>query len=118
MHFTLSITFAICASTLVRSLPVVLLASSDLLKNGQDAQALNAEWKSLTATSPCGNFTTACVENSIAKCENDTWNTSAGACSKSQQCFALPSVTSGGTTIACTSERNALSIINSTGATG
>lgn len=48
---------------------------------------------------------TGCISNSIAQCVNSQWDISSGSCSKSQQCFAVPSVTNSGAvsfTLLCT----------------
>ena len=58
----------------------------------------------------------ACVGGSFAECVNGTFVTS--TCAPSLACFALPLVNQRGTTIACTTEADAIARIAATGATG
>ncbi|KAF9480966.1 hypothetical protein BDN70DRAFT_992325 [Pholiota conissans] len=109
--------FIACIPTLVLSLPASLVANSDLAADGQSAQSLNAQFRTLTTSSPCGNLTQACVDNSIATCKNDKWDAS-NACLQTQSCFAVPDFKNGGATLTCTSQKNALSLIAASGATG
>jgi hypothetical protein len=82
-----------------------------LLGNGRQAQELNVQFKSIKVTDPCnGSFffclrigffrsqyfecldaDKACLSEGVAVCKNGKWDAAPGACSKSQQCFALPS---------------------------
>ncbi|KAF8632871.1 hypothetical protein AX17_004719 [Amanita inopinata Kibby_2008] len=94
------------------------LDKATLHQNGLDAQKLNAQFKTLKATDPCKEGQEACISHAIARCANGSWDTTSGRCSKSQNCFALPSVTSNGTTITCTSHKSALSLFEAVGVTG
>jgi len=119
MHCTLIIASILFASTLVHSMPTAASDPATLLKNGQEAQQLNALFQTIKISDPCdGGPTTACVGNAISNCVNNTWDTTNGVCSESQQCFAIPNVRSNGTTLTCTSEKSALSIIDASGANG
>lgn len=120
MHFT-SIFILFILTTFVKSAPTPALDAQTLLQNAQAAQQLNAQFQSANntaATSICNNGDTTCVGNAIATCVNGQFDTSNGQCPATQQCFALPSVTTNGTIIACTSEKSAQSLINAAGATG
>ncbi|KAF8575964.1 hypothetical protein K439DRAFT_697941 [Ramaria rubella] len=86
------------------------------LKNGQDAQAQNAKFASLTASSSCNEGDQACVDNGFAQCVSGKFVTT--QCASGTQCFALPLVNSPGTSIACTTPSDASSRIQATGATG
>jgi len=119
MHFTLfSVSVFFMLTIFVQSAPTALDAAT-LLQNAQEAQKLNAQFKSGngTASGSCNNGDTTCVKNAIATCVNGQFHTSNG-CTATQQCFALPSVKSNGTIIACTSQKSAQSLINASGATG
>ncbi|KAF9244083.1 hypothetical protein BU15DRAFT_86053 [Melanogaster broomeanus] len=90
--------------------------STFLLSNGQAAQKLNAQFATLTASSPCTDGENACVDSSFAQCV-------AGAfviqgCGDTLTCAALPLVNSAGTSITCTTTSDALARIAATGATG
>jgi len=118
MHFALVIASVLFASKLVYSAPTALDAAT-LLKNGQEAQKLNAQFQTIKISDSCdGGPKTACVGNAISNCVNNAWNATDGACSRSQQCFAIPNVKSVGTILTCTSEKSALSIIDASGAKG
>ncbi|TFK41509.1 hypothetical protein BDQ12DRAFT_710592 [Crucibulum laeve] len=114
---TVSLIFAILASTFVHAAPTALDAAT-LLRNGQTAQQLNTQFSSLKITDACNAGEQACVEGSIATCTDGKWDTSKGRCAKSQECFAIPSVSKEGTNLTCTSEKSALSIITASGAKG
>jgi len=121
MHSTLfAIIFSLFVlTTFVHSAPTASLDSATLLNNALEAQKLNAQFQTAnTATGPCNNGDTTCVQGAIATCVNGQFDTSQGLCPANQQCFALPSVNSNGTTITCTSEKIALSLIEAAGATG
>lgn len=122
MHFTLSsVSFLFMFTTFVQSAPTQPpLNATELLNNALQAQQLNAQFQSSnsTLTGPCTNGATTCAQNAIATCVNGQFDSSNGTCSTTQQCFALPSVTTNGTTIACTSEKSAQSLINAAGASG
>jgi hypothetical protein len=121
MHFTLFSIFPLLVlTTFVHSAPTAPLDAATLLNNAQQAQQLNAQFRSAngTTTGTCNNGDTTCVQGAIASCINGQFDTSKGRCPATEQCFALPSVNSNGTTIACTSEKSARSLINAAGATG
>ncbi|KIM42152.1 hypothetical protein M413DRAFT_444619 [Hebeloma cylindrosporum] len=120
MFYQAVVAFLAFAFTFVQSAPTAALDAATLLKNGQEAQNLNAQFKTIKLSDACGGtgLTAACVGNAISNCVNNAWNSTNGACSKSQQCFAIPNVQSNGTTLTCTSEKNALSVINASGAKG
>ncbi|KAF5318547.1 hypothetical protein D9619_010853 [Psilocybe cf. subviscida] len=109
----------IAAAQLVLGAPTTgKIDQATLLKNGQTAVSLNAQWKNIAATDACDGPQMACVKNSIATCTNKKWDVSTGRCAEGHQCFALPDTRKEGIAITCTSEKNALSLIESTGATG
>ncbi|EJD00761.1 uncharacterized protein FOMMEDRAFT_88318, partial [Fomitiporia mediterranea MF3/22] len=103
---------------LVLGIPLgnTFLASSDLLANGRDAQALNAKFATLTAGDSCSDGENACVGTKFAQCTGGTW--SVNDCAGGTQCFALPLVNSRGTSVTCDTENDALARIQATGATG
>jgi len=119
--------FALCSifvffmlMTFVHSAPTAALDAATLLQNAQEAQQLNAQFQSANGTTSgsCNNGDTTCVKNAIATCVNGQFDTSNGRCAATQRCFALPSVKSNGTILACTSKKSAQSLINASGATG
>jgi len=86
------------------------------LQNGQAAQALNAQFQSLTANSSCQEGTDACVSGGFAQCVSGKYVIS--QCGATETCAALPLVNSAGTSITCTTTADAQSRIAATGATG
>jgi hypothetical protein len=86
------------------------------LANGQNAQKLNAQFATLTATSPCTGGTNACVDGAFAQCVGGTYVTQ--SCGSGLICAALPLVNSAGTSITCTTNSDALARIAATGAQG
>ncbi|KAF8804663.1 hypothetical protein BYT27DRAFT_6694604 [Phlegmacium glaucopus] len=121
MHFPLSsISIFFLLTTCVQTAPTAPLDAATLLKNAQEAQGLNAQFRSgnSTATGSCTNGDTTCAQNAIATCVNGQFAISNVRCPATQQCFALPSVKANGTIVTCTSEKNAQSVINAAGATG
>jgi len=90
--------------------------ASFTLKNGQDAQALNANFATLSADSSCTAGQNACVNGQFAQCVNGKFSLS--PCGGGTQCFALPLVLSAGTSITCDTEADAVQRIANTGATG
>lgn len=92
------------------------LDNQTLLQNAQSAQALNAEFASLSRTDSCTSGQLACIKGSVAECRGATWRLE--RCSEDEKCFALPSVRTNGTFITCTSEASALSIIKACGGIG
>ncbi|KAL0953726.1 hypothetical protein HGRIS_004916 [Hohenbuehelia grisea] len=91
--------------------------SSDFkLQNGKDAQALNAKFASLTASSPCSEGDNACVDGGFAQCVGGKFAVT--TCAAGLRCAALPLVNKPGTSIACTTEADAEARIAASGATG
>ncbi|KZT64581.1 hypothetical protein DAEQUDRAFT_732430 [Daedalea quercina L-15889] len=90
--------------------------SGFLLSNGQDAQQQNAQFASLTANSSCSEGTDACVNGEFAQCVSGAYMLQ--SCGSGLSCFALPLVNSAGTSVTCTTESDAASRIENTGATG
>jgi len=86
------------------------------LQNGKDAQALNAQFASLTPTSPCTAGQNACVNGGFAQCVNGKFAVT--QCAGGLKCAALPLVNSKGTSITCTTEADAVARIGRTGAKG
>ncbi|KAF8626695.1 hypothetical protein AX15_004731 [Amanita polypyramis BW_CC] len=111
--FLLAVTAAPVSTTNSTS----LADKATLLANGKAAQRLNAQFQSLKATDPCTNGEKVCVSNSIAHCANGKWQIE-GKCPKTEQCFALPSLTSNGTTTTCTSQKTAESLFDAIGVPG
>ncbi|KAK0442810.1 uncharacterized protein EV420DRAFT_1072550 [Desarmillaria tabescens] len=83
-------------------------------QNGEDAKALNAQFASLTASSPCTDGDQACVNGGFAQCVGGQFTIT--QCAGGTQCFALPLVNKAGTSIACTTQADADSRIAATGA--
>jgi hypothetical protein len=90
--------------------------SSFALSNGQAAQALNAQFASLTTSSPCTSGQDACVNGGFAQCVNGAFVVT--QCAGGEVCAALPLVNSPGTSVTCTTTADADSRIAATGATG
>ncbi|CAL1708650.1 unnamed protein product [Somion occarium] len=109
-------TLSLALSFLSLTLAAPALDSATLIRNGQDAQTLNAEFQQLRATNACNTGQMACINGSFALCQFGSWKLQ--PCTDSRKCFAVPSVTSNGTQLVCTSEANALSLINAAGAQG
>jgi hypothetical protein len=65
------------------------------LQNGQDAQALNKQFQSLTATSPCTTGETSCVNGQLAQCVGGKFALT--PCAGGETCVALPLVNKAGT---------------------
>ncbi|KAI0742095.1 hypothetical protein C8Q80DRAFT_1197948 [Daedaleopsis nitida] len=86
------------------------------LQNALDAQKLNAKFKSLTADSSCSDGDQACIDGGFAMCVGGKFANV--GCSAPTQCFALPLVNKAGTSLACTTESDALARIAAPGATG
>ncbi|CCM01221.1 uncharacterized protein FIBRA_03269 [Fibroporia radiculosa] len=97
-------------------MPLGSLDAATYLKNGQDAQRLNAEFASLNANDTCLSGQRACISGSYAQCVRGLWKTE--NCTASEQCYALPATVRNGTFLSCTTEAVAESIINATGAAG
>ncbi|KAJ3504082.1 hypothetical protein NLJ89_g8123 [Agrocybe chaxingu] len=118
MQLTISVAFALLASTaiFVRAIPVV--NSTTLRQNALDAQKLNVEFQSIKPSDACKTGAIACVDNAIADCVDSKWDTKSTVCPDSVQCFALPSPNAVGTALSCTSRRSALSIMELAGVQG
>lgn len=86
------------------------------LQNGLDAQKLNAQFKSLTATSSCTEGQQACVGGSFAQCVSGSFVLT--PCAAGTVCAALPLVNKPGTSIACDTTGDVADRIAATGATG
>ncbi|KAJ7033175.1 hypothetical protein C8F04DRAFT_631875 [Mycena alexandri] len=114
--FSLTSFYFLLASTLVSAAPVprATLDKTTLLQNGQIAQNLNFQFQNLTANDACNTGDVACIQGDFATCVDDKWQTK--GCLNSLSCFVVPSLSQSGANVTCTSERNALSTITSTGA--
>ncbi|THH13864.1 hypothetical protein EW146_g6402 [Bondarzewia mesenterica] len=107
--FPLSLAALVSASTLGRR-------AAFTQQNGQDAQALNAQFQELSTNSPCTDGDNACVNGGFAQCIGGTFSVT--QCASGLQCFALPLVNSPGTSITCDTEADATNRIAATGAAG
>lgn len=70
-------------------------AAAFALKNGQDAQALNKKFQSLSTSSSCNSGEQACVQGQLAQCVNGKFTMT--PCASTLQCVALPLVNKPGT---------------------
>ncbi|TCD70013.1 hypothetical protein EIP91_005263 [Steccherinum ochraceum] len=86
------------------------------LQNGEDAQALNAKFATLTADSSCSAGDNACVNGGFAQCVGGKFVIT--QCAGGTVCMALPLVNSPGTSITCTTQADAQARIAATGAQG
>lgn len=68
-------------------------------QNGEDAIALNAKFKTLTAGSPCTAGEIACMGDDLAQCVSGAFITM--PCAAGTVCRALPLVNSAGTSVTC-----------------
>ncbi|KAJ3527448.1 hypothetical protein NM688_g8125 [Phlebia brevispora] len=93
-----------------------LKRASFTLQNGLDAQALNAQFQTLTASSSCNPGQNACIQGAFAQCVNGQFVTF--PCAGGLTCVALPLVNSAGTSITCDTEADAETRIAATGASG
>jgi hypothetical protein len=107
------VTLALALSTSARSLQYRRAAFD--LANGQAAIALNDQFKTLTADSPCTAGEDACVGDSFAQCVGGKFVIQ--ACAPGTICAALPLVNSPGTSITCTTSADLAARIAATGAT-
>ncbi|KAJ7785747.1 hypothetical protein B0H16DRAFT_1354563 [Mycena metata] len=114
MHSYTLITLALAAVVSARPRPFGRRAAFTL-KNGQDAIALNDQFKTLTATSPCTAGQNACVNQQFAQCVGSTFTLQ--PCAGGTICAALPLVNSAGTSITCTTQADLDARIAATGAT-
>lgn len=69
--------------------------ASFTLQNGQDAQALNKKFQSLSASSSCTSGEQACIQGQLAQCVNGNFVLS--PCASTLKCVALPLVNKAGT---------------------
>lgn len=95
MLFTRFTVFLAASVALVSAQPTLLRRAAFTLQNGLDAQALNAKFATLTATSPCQAGEQACVSGQFAQCANGVFSSS--PCAGGLKCVALPLVNSPGT---------------------
>lgn len=86
------------------------------LQNGQAAQGLNAKFATLTANATCNEGDQACINGGFAQCVSGSFVVQ--QCATGTTCFALPLVNKAGTSLACTTESDAQSRIQATGAQG
>jgi len=86
------------------------------LQNGLDAQKLNQQFQTLTASSTCTSGETACVNGQLAQCAGNKFSLS--SCAATLQCVALPLVNKPGTSVTCDTTQDAQTRIAATGATG
>jgi hypothetical protein len=93
MHFS-DFVFCIALASVV-SAGVVDRRAAFSLKNGQDAQALNKKFQTLTPNSPCTSGEEACVNNQLAQCVGNKFALT--SCSATLQCVAVPLVNKPGT---------------------
>jgi hypothetical protein len=91
-------------------------AANFALPNGQAAQKLNAQFASLTSTSPCTNGDEACVKGDFAQCVGGKFVTQ--SCGLTLTCAAVPLVKFPGTSITCTTPADAQQRISNTGVRG
>jgi len=88
--------------------------SSFALANGQQAEAQNAQFATLTSSSSCTSGENACVQGQFATCVNGAFEMT--ACAAGLQCVALPLVNSPGTSITCDTTADEAARIQNTGA--
>jgi hypothetical protein len=86
------------------------------LRNGKDAQSLNAKFATLSANSECKDGDEACIGSAFAQCVGGKFVTT--SCGSTLTCAALPLVNKPGTSITCTTQADAAARITATGATG
>jgi len=84
--------------------------------DGRAAQQLNAKFATLTPESQCSVGELACVQSAFAQCVEGKFVST--PCATGTICAALPLVNKSGTVITCTTESDAISRIQATGATG
>lgn len=89
--FLITISLAVFAA----ATPAFWERASFTLQNGLDAQALNAKFASLGASSPCQSGQNACINGAFAQCVNGAFV--ATPCAGGLTCVALPLVNSPGT---------------------
>ena len=89
------LTTLLAAAGLTAAGPTNYERASFTLANGQAAQALNAKFATLSASSPCTSGESACVQGAFAQCVNGAFVTT--PCAGGLTCVALPLVNSAGT---------------------
>jgi len=116
MHFSSVLLVAIFAASTARCAPA--LDAKTLSDNARLAQQLNAKFVNLTATDPCQGQETACIDGDIATCVDGKFDTSQGACKRTQECFAIPDIRAPGTQLLCTTENSVLRLMEAAGVDG
>ncbi|KAJ7146725.1 hypothetical protein C8R44DRAFT_973385 [Mycena epipterygia] len=99
MMFQTALT-ALVFCTSVLALPAPHSRVLALLKNGQNAIALNNIFAMLDTESPCQHGERACVDGSLAQCVEGRFVLQ--LCPGTTTCAALPLINSAGTMVACT----------------
>ncbi|KAF8060761.1 hypothetical protein FPV67DRAFT_1423415 [Lyophyllum atratum] len=94
--------------------PAAPPAKGFALQNGKDAKALNAQFATLTAASPCNAGDQACVAGGFAQCVGGKFVIT--QCAGGTICAALPLVNKPGTSITCTTQPDVDARIAATGA--
>jgi hypothetical protein len=84
--------------------------------DGRAAQQLNAKFATLTPESQCNPGEIACVQSAFAQCVGGKFVST--PCAGGTICAALPLVNKSGTVVTCTTQSDAISRIQATGATG
>jgi hypothetical protein len=110
MQFSVLFTLVFCLAVSAR--PTRRAAFT--LKNGQDAIALNNEFKGLTGNSPCNSGDNACVNGQFAQCEGSKFVLT--PCPSGTVCAALPLVNTPGTSVSCDSQSDIDARIAASGA--
>ncbi|KAA1106408.1 hypothetical protein PGT21_034533 [Puccinia graminis f. sp. tritici] len=87
-----------------------------LLKNGQEAQKLNAKFSGMSPNSPCKIGDSACISGGFSQCVGGKYV--GEPCAGGLKCFAMPLLLKKGTSLGCDTEQDAISRIKNTGATG
>lgn len=101
MHISQLVFSLTLAATAVTAGPVAMdRRAAFSLKNGQDAQALNRKFQTLTADSPCTAGENGCVNGQFAQCVGGKFQLT--PCAASEKCFAVPLVNKAGTRYART----------------
>lgn len=113
MNFLLAALLASYGAMIVSAASNTTVDQNTLRQNGVAAQTLNAEFQTLKKSDPCdceslhpsprlnqlimsciaGQM--ACISGALAQCAFGSWQLQ--PCSRSQHCFALPSVNTSGT---------------------
>ncbi|PSR83095.1 hypothetical protein PHLCEN_2v5899 [Hermanssonia centrifuga] len=95
MHSTTGFFSLLSLALAVSASPMAEKRAAFTLQNGLDAQALNAQFQTLSATSPCTAGQSACIGGAFAQCANGQFVSF--PCSGGLTCVALPLVNSPGT---------------------